>query len=145
MPCLTRNSISVELLLREVAAPECGGTCVFLGTVRSGPDDGGVTAIEYTAYEPMVEAELLRLEAEVRERWPHARAVLRHRLGTIPVGDASIAIVVAAPHRADAFDGCRYLIEGAKRRLPIWKKEWRVDGTTIWVDPTGHATAPEPR
>jgi molybdopterin synthase catalytic subunit len=145
MPFLTRNPISIDLLLREVAAPECGGTCVFLGTVRAGPDEGGVMAIEYSAYESMVEAEIERILADVCERWPHARAVLRHRLGTIPVGEASIAIVAAAPHRADAFEICRYLIEAVKQRLPIWKKESRVDGSTIWVDPAGRAAAAGPR
>jgi molybdopterin synthase catalytic subunit len=144
MPFLTRDPIAIDRLLCETASPECGGTCVFLGTVRSGPDDGGVTTIEYSAYEPMVAVELNRIVAEVRARWPQARTALRHRLGTIPVGDASIAIVAAAPHRADAFDSCRYLIEAVKQRLPIWKKECRMDGSTIWVDPAGHSAAAPP-
>ena len=81
-----------------------------------------------------------RLLADARGRWPEARIAVRHRLGTIPVGEASIAIAAAAPHRAQAFEACRYVIEEVKRRVPVWKKELRADGTEVWVDPSGHAT-----
>src|SRR5207253_1106523 len=104
---LTRTPISLDALVAEVAQPACGGTCLFLGTVRDGPDEHGVTAIEYSAYEAMVDAEFGRLLADARDRWPEARIAVRHRLGTIPVGEASIAIVAAAPHRAQAFEACR--------------------------------------
>ena len=104
-----------------------------MGTVRNGPDEQGVTAIEYSAYEEMVEAELGRLLADARGRWPEARIAVRHRLGTIPVGEASIAIVAAAPHRAQAFEACRYMIEEVKRRVPVWKKEvW--EGGEEWIE-----------
>ena len=141
MRYLTRSPISLDVLLAEVAHPGCGGTAVFLGTVRNGPDEQGVTAIEYSAYEDMVEAEFVRLLNDARARWPEVRIAVRHRLGTIPVGEASIAIVAAAPHRAQAFEACRYVIEGVKQRIPVWKKELRVDGSEVWVDPAGHPTA----
>jgi len=141
MTHVTRDVLSLDRLIAEVAAPTFGGTCVFLGTVRNGPDEQGVTAIEYSAYEDMVEAEFGRLLADARGRWPEARIAVRHRLGTIPVGEASIAIVAAAPHRALAFEACRYVIEGVKQRIPVWKKELRVDGSEVWVDPAGHPTA----
>ena len=141
MPFLTRSAISIDVLLADVSCAACGGTCVFLGTVRSGPDEQGVTAIEYSAYEEMVEAEFDRLLTDARARWPDARIAVRHRLGTIPVGEASIAIAAAAPHRAEAFEACRYVIEEVKRRVPVWKKELRVDGSEVWVDPSGRPTA----
>ncbi len=144
MKRLTREPLLVDALIREVAGPERGGTCVFLGTVRNGSEEGGVTAIEYSAYEPMADAELERILGEARERWPTARAALRHRLGRVPAGEASIAIAAAAPHRAEAFAACRHVIEEVKRRLPIWKKEYRVDGTASWVDPSGKAVAHGP-
>ncbi len=137
MTYLTRNPIAVSALLAEVAAPQCGGTCLFLGTVRDAPQDGGVTGIEYTAYEAMAVAEFDRLLAEARRRWPEARLGVRHRLGLVPTEEASIAIAAAAPHRAVAFEACRYVIEEVKKRLPIWKKELRADGTALWVDPEG--------
>jgi len=141
MTHVTRDVLSLDRLIAEVAAPTFGGTCIFLGTVRNGPDEQGVTAIEYSAYEDMVEAEFGRLLADARGRWPEARIAVQHRLGTIPVGEASIAIVAAAPHRALAFEACRYVIEGVKQRIPVWKKELRVDGSEVWVDPAGHPTA----
>ncbi len=137
---LTRNPIFLAQLLAEASSPACGGTCVFLGTVRSGPEERGVTAIEYSAYEEMVEGELGRIVAEVGERWSGARVALRHRLGVIAAGEASIVIVAAAPHRAQAFEACRYVIEEVKRRVPVWKKELRADGTEVWVDPSGRPT-----
>jgi len=141
MTFLTREPISLDALLAEVSSPACGGTCVFLGTVRDGPEEHGVTAIEYSAYEEMVEAEFGRLLADARTRWPEARLAVRHRLGRIPAGEASIAIAAAAPHRTQAFEACRFVIEEVKRRIPVWKKELRVDGTEVWVDPSGRPTA----
>ncbi len=140
MNYLTRSQIALDTLLAEVSSPERGGTCVFLGTVRNGPAEDGVTAIEYSAYEAMVEAEFGRLVADARGRWPEARIAVRHRLGTIPAGEASIAIAAAAPHRAQAFEACRFVIEEVKRRIPVWKKELRGDGSEVWVDPSGRPT-----
>lgn len=137
MSHLTRSAISIDALLTEVRGPELGGTCIFLGTVRNGPEEGGVTGIEYSAYDGMADAEIERILSEAREHWPVARVALRHRVGRVPAGEASIAIAVAAPHRAEAFAACRHVIEEVKKRLPIWKKEYRVDGTAVWVDPSG--------
>ncbi|PYP32519.1 MAG: hypothetical protein DMD49_05755, partial [Gemmatimonadetes bacterium] len=128
MTYLTRDPIAIERLLTDAACPGLGGTCVFLGTVRNGADEHGVTGIEYSGYEEMVESEFARIIADA----------VRHRLGLVPVGAASIGIAVAAPHRAEAFAACRYIIEAVKQRVPVWKKELRDDGTAIWVDPSGH-------
>ena len=136
MTHLTQSAISLDSLLAEVQSPERGGACVFLGTVRN---DDDVTAIEYSAYDDMANAEIERMLAETRERWPEARVALQHRLGPIPAGEASIAIAAAAPHRADAFAACRYMIEEVKQRLPIWKKEIHADGTATWTDAPRHA------
>jgi molybdopterin synthase catalytic subunit len=137
LPHLTPSPVSLDALLAEVRSSECGGTCIFLGTVRNGPEEGGVTEIEYSAYDAMAEAEIERILADARDRWPSARVALRHRLGKVPAGEASIAIAAAAPHRAEAFAACRHVIEAVKQRLPIWKKEYRLDGTAVWVDPSG--------
>lgn len=145
MTHLTTAPLSLEPLLAEASAPHCGGTCIFLGTVRDGPEDGGVTAIEYSAYDAMAEAELERIVSETRRQWTDARVAVRHRLGLVSAEEASIAIVVATPHRADAFAACRYVIEEVKKRLPIWKKELRADGTATWVDPSGHPSMVGPQ
>lgn len=138
MTHLIRSPLSVESLLADVQSPDRGGTCVFVGTVRT---DGDVTGIEYTAYDEMALAEITRILDEARERWPEARVALQHRLGLIPAGEASIAIAAAAPHRDEAFAACRYVIEAVKKRLPIWKKELHLDGSATWVDPAGKQIA----
>ena len=132
---LTRDPLDVGDLLAEVQSPERGGTCVFLGTVRN---DAGVTSIDYSAYESMAVEEIERILSEARERWPRSRVMLQHRLGVIPVGEASIAIAAAAPHRDEAFAACRYVIEEVKKRLPVWKKELRGDGSEQWVEAHDH-------
>lgn len=137
MGVLTRDAISLEPMLAEVTSAACGGTCVFVGTVRSDPAHNPVTGIEYSAYDAMVEAEFARILTEVRERWPAVRSQVRHRLGVVPLGQASIGIVAAAPHRAQAFEACRYIIEAVKQRVPIWKRELHVNGAAVWVDPSG--------
>lgn len=136
MTHLTRHPLEVNELLAQVQSQERGATCVFLGTVRN---DDGVTAIEYSAYEQMVEEEIARILSEARQQWPEARVLLRHRLGEIPAGEASIAIAAAAPHRDAAFTVCRFVIEEVKKRLPIWKKELYADGTARWTDDTRQA------
>ena len=141
---LTPKPIALDDLLAEVQGPERGGTCVFMGTVRNGPEESGVTEIEYSAYDAMAEAEIERMLGETEAQWPGVRVGLRHRVGRVPVGEASIAIVAAAPHRSEAFAACRHVIEEVKRRLPMWKKEFRIDGTTAWVDPSGKPVAHGP-
>ena len=119
---LTDAPLELEPLIAAVADPGCGASVTFLGTVRRSPQDGDVSAIEYSAYQAMAEGEFGRIVAETLARWPGARVALRHRLGVVPTGEASIAIAVATPHRAEAFDACRYVIEETKKRVPIWKK-----------------------
>jgi molybdopterin synthase catalytic subunit len=111
---------------------------VFLGTVRS---DDDVTGIEYSAYDDMAIAEITRILDEAHQRWSGARVTLQHRVGLVPVGEASIGIAAAAPHREEAFAACRSVIEEVKKRLPVWKKELHADGTETWIDPTGKQVA----
>jgi molybdopterin synthase catalytic subunit len=132
MEAVTRDSIAIADLIASVSGVEQGGVVLFLGTVRRGAEDGPVRGIEYSAYEEMATAEFARIIDEARERWPDAQCAAQHRLGHVPVGEPSIAVAAAAPHRAGAFAACRYVIEEAKKRLPVWKKEWFDDGTTSW-------------
>jgi molybdopterin synthase catalytic subunit len=134
---LTDRPIDAAQLIADVAAPGCGGTALFLGTVRSSAEDGDVEGIEYSAYPEMAEAEFGRLVGEVGARWPRARVALRHRTGWIATGEASIGIAVACPHRAEAFEACRYLIEETKKRAPVWKKEKLRGGSQRWVNTAG--------
>jgi len=133
---LTRDPIEITRLVTAVGDPSCGATSVFVGTVRDENEGRPVEGIEYTAYEVMADAELSRIVFEAQERHPGVRVAVLHRLGTLRVGDASVAIACAHPHRAPALDACRYVIEALKQRVPIWKRELYTDGTRAWVDPT---------
>jgi molybdopterin synthase catalytic subunit len=137
----TRQPIRVEALMAEVAGPGRGATAVFVGSVRRGQDDGPVARIEYSAHEAMLEAEFDRIVTETVGRWPDARVAARHRLGTVATGEASLAVVVATGHRAAAFDACRHVVEEAKRRLPVWKREILDDGSASWRDNAGGRVA----
>jgi molybdopterin synthase catalytic subunit len=147
VPFHTRTPLRPEALLAAVQSPERGATALFLGTVRRGPEDGPVVRIEYTAYDAMLEREFAAIVTEAETRWPGARVVGIHRLGDVPLGEASIAVAAAAPHRAAALDACRYVIEQAKQRLPVWKREILADGSAAWRDNTGGrvASGPPPR
>jgi molybdopterin synthase catalytic subunit len=144
---LTRTPIHPEAMLAAIQAPERGGNALFLGTVRRGPDDGPVVRIEYTAYDDMLEREFAAIVTEAEARWPGTRVAAVHRLGDVPLGDASMAVATAAPHRAAALDACRYVIEQAKQRLPVWKREILADGSAAWRDNAGGrvASGPPPR
>lgn len=132
MSWLVRGEIDLAGLYERVASNGRGGTTGFLGTVRCSSEDGPVRAIEYSAYEEMADAEFGRIIAEARQRWPDVEVAVAHRVGLVPVGQASIAVVASAPHRADAFAACRYLVDETKHRVPIWKKEILDDGTESW-------------
>jgi molybdopterin synthase catalytic subunit len=136
-PLLTDAPIDLSDLLAAVSEPHCGAVTLFVGTVRS--DNGGraVTGIDYSAYQDMAIRELGRIADEATERFGAVRVRVVHRLGYLSVGEASVAIATAHPHRAEALDASRYVIEALKTRVPIWKREHYVDGAREWVDPTG--------
>jgi molybdopterin synthase catalytic subunit len=130
---LVDREIDVARLMSEVSDHACGAVTVFLGCVRDVNDGRAVSAIEYSAYRPMAEREMLAIATEAREAFGVTRLVIEHRLGTLRLGDVSVAVVAAHPHRAPALDANRYAIEQLKLRVPIWKLEHYVDGTRDWV------------
>lgn len=138
---LVHEPIDVARLLADVASHAAGATTLFLGTVREVNDARAVTGIEYSAYDSMALRELRAIAAEAAERYAPARIAVVHRLGTLGLGDTSVAIAVAHPRRSPAMDAQRHVIEELKRRVPIWKLEHYVDGTRQWVDPTGAGAA----
>jgi molybdopterin synthase catalytic subunit len=135
---LNDQPIDVSRLMREAASPECGGTVVFIGTVRNENDERAVVGLDYRAYAPMAEKELAAVVAEAEDGWPGVSIVCEHRIGSLSVGEVAVAIVATHPHRDAAFAASRYVIEALKRRVPIWKREQYADGTSAWVE-TGHA------
>jgi molybdopterin synthase catalytic subunit len=134
---LTADPIDIAALTRAVAAGDRGAISIFLGTVRNSNDGRAVDGIDYTAYDAMAVAEMNRILAEATDRFSGVAIVLEHRTGTLRVGDVSVAIVCAHAHRGPALDANRYVIEQLKRRVPIWKREHYLDGTSEWVGSTG--------
>jgi molybdopterin synthase catalytic subunit len=132
---LTRQAIDVQAMTREVSDPGRGAVSIFLGTVRNSNDGRPVNGIDYSAYDAMAVAEMSRIVEEASERFPGIAIVVEHRVGTLQVGDVSVAIVCSHAHRAPALDANRYAIEELKKRVPIWKREHYLDGTSEWVDP----------
>ncbi len=130
---LSDHAIDVAALQAEVSDPGCGAVLVFLGTVRTGPEDGDVVGIEYSAYPEMADAEFGRILVDAAARWPQARVALRHRTGWVPTREASVAVAVAAPHRAEAYDASRWVMDEVKRRVPVWKKERLGSGDARWA------------
>jgi molybdopterin synthase catalytic subunit len=135
MGVLSRQPLDVASLLAEVAAADRGGIASFVGLVRDHQDGRTVTALAYSAYEPMAELVCAEIVAEAERKWP-VRVAVRHRLGDLAIGDVAVAVAAAGGHRDEAFAACRYVIEELKRRVPIWKRETYADGTVEWVDPT---------
>jgi molybdopterin synthase catalytic subunit len=136
---LVDHPIDVATLIAEVGDDSCGASAVFLGCVRDVNDGRSVSGIEYSAYRAMAEREMETIASEARDSFGVERLIVEHRLGTLGLGDVSVAVVVAHAHRAPALDACRYVIEQLKQRVPIWKLEHYADGTREWV---GASTRP---
>jgi molybdopterin synthase catalytic subunit len=137
---LTREPIDTHELLASACRAEAGAVVLFLGITRELTGGQRTAAVDYEAYEEMAITQLRRLEAEARQRWPLVECHVVHRLGHVPLAEASVAVVVSTPHRGDAFAAGRWLIDNLKEVVPIWKKENRPDGTSRWIHP-GLSTA----
>jgi molybdopterin synthase catalytic subunit len=130
---LVTRPIDPTAVLSEVVSTKNGAAILFVGTVRETNEGRPVTGITYRAYGAMAERELQAIGAEAERRFETSDIVIEHRLGRLGLGEISVAIAVAHPHRSAAYDGSRYIIEELKRRVPIWKLEEYVDGTREWV------------
>lgn len=133
---LTEKVIDVAKLLADVSSTQAGAVVLFLGTTREFTDGKQTLTLDYEAYGKMAEKKLAELEATARERWELVEVGVIHRLGNVPLGEASVAIAVSSPHRANAFEAGRWLIDTLKVDVPIWKQEHWSDGTTEWVHPS---------
>jgi molybdopterin synthase catalytic subunit len=133
---IVTRELDTAALIDEARAPQYGAISVFIGTVREVNEGRAVSAIEYSAYKSMAEAELARILDECEEHFGITALIVEHRVGLLGLGDVSVAVVAAHAHRAPALDCTRYVIEELKKRVPIWKLEHYEDGTREWVDPT---------
>jgi molybdopterin synthase catalytic subunit len=135
---LTRSAIPRDEILKAIRVPEDGAAVIFDGFVRNNFRGRETLYLEYEAYESMALAKITEIGAQIREKFAVSRIAIVHRLGRLNVGETSVFIAVSAPHRAAAFDACRYAIDTLKRTVPIWKKEYFADGS-VWAE--GHIPA----
>ena len=142
-PLLTDAAIDTAALSRAVEASGYGAVVTFAGNVRDNARGRQVLYLEYEGYAPLAETHLARLIAEAEQRWG-VKSAVQHRLGRLEIGECSVAVAVASPHRAEAFEACRWLMDTLKETVPIWKREFFVGGAH-WVEGPGTvASAPPP-
>ncbi len=131
---IVEEPLSVDAVMAKVKSPRAGAIVVFAGIVREWTGDRRTVRLEYEAYREMALSEMARIGREVTGRWPDVRLAVTHRIGHVAIGEASVLVAAAAPHRADAFEAARYAIDRLKQIVPIWKKERWEDGEE-WVGP----------
>ncbi len=131
---ITSDPIDTAEVLARVGDPEDGAAALFLGIVRNHNEARPVAGMDYEGYAEMAREELTAIVQEAAERAGSDRVAAIHRLGTLAVGEVSVAIAASTPHRAEAFDAARYVIEEVKKRLPIWKREHYLDRDAEWLE-----------
>jgi len=127
------EAIHPDELLAAVRGDRDGAEALFVGAVRDHNEGRRVLYLEYHAYPAMAEQEMSKLREQALERFEISDVAIVHRTGRMEIGDAAVAIAVAAPHRAPAFDACRWIIDTLKQTVPIWKKEF-FEGGEVWVE-----------
>lgn len=130
---VTPDPLTVESVLRVVEGPGSGAVTTFVGLVRDHNQGRKVLFLDYEAYAPLAEKALAIIVGEAETQWTGARMAIHHRTGKLAIGEASVVIAVATPHRADAFAACRYAIERIKQIVPIWKHE-HFEGGEVWIE-----------
>jgi len=130
---LTLEKIDVGVVARRVVPPECGATVTLDGYVRQFTRGRETLYLIYEAYEPMAITEMEKLAEQAKRDFEISHVGILHRLGQLEIGETSVVITVAAPHRRAAFAACEWIIKELKRTVPIWKKEVYADGE-VWVE-----------
>jgi molybdopterin synthase catalytic subunit len=130
---ITAAPLDAAAVAGSVVTTGDGAVATFIGIVRDHNAGRAVRWLEYEAYEPLAIKAFERIADEAAEQWPHARLSIHHRTGRVAIGEASVVIAAASPHRADAFAACRYAIERIKQIAPIWKHE-HFAGGEVWIE-----------
>ena len=130
---LTADPLDANAVAAVVSSADCGAVTTFVGLVRDDNAGRRVLWLEYEAYEPLALKAFARIDEEAGERWPSIAMAIHHRLGRVGIGEPSIVIAAASPHRPEAFAACRYAIERIKQIAPIWKRE-HFEGGYSWIE-----------
>jgi molybdopterin synthase catalytic subunit len=131
---VTTEPLDIRTVNDLVKRPTDGAVVTFDGIVRNNFDGRAVHALEYEAYAAMAEKKMAQIGQEVRQKFPIGEIAMIHRLGRLDIGESSIVIAVAAPHRHEAFEACAYAMDRVKEEVPVWKKEFFNDGDEHWVN-----------
>ncbi|XP_075040068.1 molybdopterin synthase catalytic subunit-like [Mixophyes fleayi] len=133
--------LSTDEVSQLVVSPCCGAVSMFIGITRNNFDGKKVLCLEYEAYEPMAKTEIKKIFSDIRQKWPSVRHMaVHHRLGSVPITEASVIIAISSPHRNDSLDAVKYCINTLKATVPIWKKElyeegytWKENKECFWI------------
>lgn len=144
-PCdfikITPDKLSTDEISQLVTSPDCGAVSIFIGTTRNSFDGKKVVQLEYEAYTAMAEMEIKKILVDIRQKWTSVKHIaVYHRLGVVPISDASVVIAISSPHRSDSLDAVKYCINTLKATVPIWKKEvyekesysWKENRECFW-------------
>lgn len=138
---LKHEKLSADEMSALVTSPYCGAVSLFIGTTRNNFEGKKVLQLEYEAYEPMAEAEIKKICTDIRKKWPSVKHIaMHHRLGLVPISEASVIIAASSPHRKESLEAVQYGINTLKTTVPIWKKEvyeeescWKENKECFWV------------
>jgi len=129
---IVENRIDVGAVIAKVKHPEAGGIDVFIGTTRNKTSNNEVIQLEFESHVSMAIKEIEKIIEAAKKKWDIRSVAVSHRIGVVPIGEEAVVIAVACPHRSDAFESCRYIIDTLKQTVPIWKKEKFKNGE-VWV------------
>jgi len=132
---ITAEVITGAEVREAVVGMDAGAVVLFLGTVRNNTDGRPVRCLEYEAYPPMAEKKMSEIAQEISDKWGIDRVAMVHRVGRLEIGEVSVAVAVASPHRINGFEACQYAMDRLKQVVPIWKREIWADGEAEWVKP----------
>ncbi len=140
MITITHEELRPEAITDSVKRDSNGAVVTFLGSTRDSTAERKVLYLEYEAYRPMADNQLARIADEIRERWEISDVAIAHRLGRLEIGDLSLVVAIASPHRREAFEASAYAVDRIKQIVPIWKKEF-FEGGEVWVGSQDDALA----
>jgi molybdopterin synthase catalytic subunit len=130
---VTTDPLDANVVAAIVASADCGAIATFVGIVRDEHGGRRVLWLDYEAFEPLAIKAFTLIDEEAGERWPSIGLAIHHRVGRLEIGEASVVIAAASPHRPEAFSACRYAIERIKQIAPIWKHE-HFEGGDVWIE-----------
>ena len=132
---ITSQPLDTDRILQSVQSDRAGASVLFVGTTRQFTHGRETIELDYECYHEMAIKKMSQLRYRAFEKWPLEHCTIVHRIGSVPVGQASVAIAVSTPHRSSSFEAAEWLIDTLKKEVPIWKRECFADGTLEWIHP----------